>query len=92
MNISNIRPDNPTIAIEGQATGETPVNVTPEGWTAPKRSNYDKVKAMNIEKLADWLCHIVSNGTVNCGHCIAEEFCRAGHNGMLDFLKQEAKE
>lgn len=31
MNINAIRPDGPTIAIEGQATGETPVHVTPEG-------------------------------------------------------------
>lgn len=31
MNINAIRPDGPTIAIEHQATGETPVNVTPDG-------------------------------------------------------------
>lgn len=31
MNIDAIRPDGPTIAIEHQATGETPVHVTPEG-------------------------------------------------------------
>lgn len=31
MDFSTIRPDDPTIAIEHQATGETPVHVTPEG-------------------------------------------------------------
>lgn len=31
MNYDAIRPDGPTIAIEHQATGETPVHVTPEG-------------------------------------------------------------
>lgn len=31
MDINAIRPDGPAVAIEHQATGETPVNVTPEG-------------------------------------------------------------
>lgn len=31
MDFSTIRPDGPTIAIEHQATGETPVHVTPDG-------------------------------------------------------------
>lgn len=31
MDFNAIRPDGPTIAIEHQATGETPVHVTPEG-------------------------------------------------------------
>lgn len=31
MNINAIQPDGPGIAIEGQAFGEQPVNVTPEG-------------------------------------------------------------
>ncbi len=31
MNYDAIRPDGPTVAIEHQAIGETPVHVTPEG-------------------------------------------------------------
>lgn len=66
MNISNIRPDNPTIAIEGQATGETPVNVTPEGIQPaylgpsmqPLRTNGDLLRSLRNEELAKWLAVI----------------------------------
>ena len=34
MDFNAIRPDGPTIAIEHQATGETPVHVTPDGVQA----------------------------------------------------------
>lgn len=60
--ISNIRPDGPTIVIEHQATGEQPVNVSPEGWTAPTQSNYDRVTRMNIEQFAGWICKIKITG------------------------------
>ena len=44
MNINAIRPDEPTIAIEHQATGETPVNVTPEGIQPAEPGSSDKVE------------------------------------------------
>lgn len=94
MNISNIRPDNPTIAIEGQATGETPVNVTPEGWTAPKRSNYDRVKSMTVEEMAELFEMIPHSGNPSTytidGVCI-DDGLRTKRQ-WLDWLKQEAKE
>ena len=80
MNISNIRPDNPTIAIEGQATGETPVNVTPEGWTAPKRSNYDRIKSMTVEEMAEFLDLVRGNKNYPLYY-----------TDWLDWLKEEAK-
>ena len=49
-------------------------------------TNADKVRAMSDEELAKFLC-----ATVNCGTCRAQEFCRTGHNGWLDWLKQEAE-
>jgi hypothetical protein len=57
-----------------------------------KKTNADRIRAMTGEELADWLCHIVSNETVNCSHCIAEEYCKMGRNGFKEWLKQEVKE
>lgn len=55
-------------------------------------SNADRIRAMSDEELAEFMCHNVSNGTVNCAFCSAEEFCRMGHNGWLEWLKQEVTE
>ena len=54
-------------------------------------TNADRIRAMTDEELAEFMCHNVSNGTVNCSFCAAAEFCRMGHNGWLDWLKEEAK-
>ena len=56
----------------------------------PKQTNADRIRAMTDEELAEFMCHNVSNGTVNCACCAAAEFCRMGHNGWLDWLRQEA--
>jgi len=55
-------------------------------------TNGDRIRSMSDEELAELMCHNVSNGTVNCAFCAAAEFCRMGHNGWLDWLKQEADE
>ena len=54
-------------------------------------TNEDRIRSMTDEELAEFMCHNVSNGTVNCAFCAAAEFCRMGHNGWLDWLKEEAK-
>ena len=53
-------------------------------------ANADRIRSMTDEELAEFMCHNVSNGTVNCTFCAASEFCRMGHNGWLEWLKQEA--
>lgn len=54
-------------------------------------TNADKIRAMSDEELAEFMCHSVSpNGVANCSACEAAEFCRMGHNGYLDWLKEEA--
>lgn len=55
----------------------------------PKQSNYDRLISKSPEELAEFMCHNVSNGTVNCAFCAAAEFCRMGHNGWIDWMKQE---
>lgn len=57
----------------------------------PKQTNADRIRSMTDEELAEFMCSNVSNGTVNCAFCAAEEFCRMGHNGWLDWLKQECE-
>lgn len=54
-------------------------------------TNADRIRSMSDEDLAEFMCHNVSNGKVNCAFCAAAEFCRTGHNGWLDWLKEEAK-
>lgn len=54
-------------------------------------TNADRIRAMTDEELAEFMCHNVSNGTVNCAFCAAAEFCSMGHNGWLYWLKEEAK-
>ena len=49
----------------------------------------DRLRSMTDEELAEFMCHNVSNGTVNCTFCAVAEFCRMGHNGWLEWLKQE---
>lgn len=57
-----------------------------------RETNADRIRAMTDEELADFLCHIVSNNTVNCANCLAEDFCRMGRNGFKEWLKQEVEE
>lgn len=56
-----------------------------------KRTHADRIRSMTDEELAEFMCHAVSpSGVINCSSCEAAEFCRMGHNGWLDWLKQEA--
>lgn len=57
---------------------------------ANPKTNADRIRSMTDEELAEFMCHNVSNGTVNCAFCAAAEFCRMGHNGWLDWLREEA--
>ena len=54
-------------------------------------TNADRIRSMSDDELAEFMCHNVSNNTVNCAFCAAEEFCRFGHIGWLDWLKREVK-
>ena len=56
-----------------------------------KPTNADRIRSMRDEELAEFMCHNVSNGTVNCAFCAAAEFCRMGHNGWIDWLKEESE-
>mgnify|MGYP004651498131 CR=1 FL=1 len=55
-----------------------------------KCTNGDRIRRMTDEELAKFLCNIAVNpGRGMCELCIAASNCRAGHNGFLDWLKEE---
>lgn len=50
----------------------------------------DRIRNMTDDELAKFLCNIAVNpGQGMCELCIASKYCRAGHNGFLDWLKEE---
>ena len=53
-------------------------------------TNGDYIRRMTDEEMAKFLCNIsVNPGRGMCELCIASSNCRAGHNGFLDWLKEE---
>lgn len=58
------------------------------------QTNADRIRAMTDEELAKFLCDFrtESAGDHYCAGCKAESYCRTGHNGMIDWLQQPAKE
>lgn len=54
-------------------------------------TNADRIRRMNDDELAALLCDISSQPEEwRCELCIAALYCRAGHNGFLDWLKEES--
>ena len=51
-------------------------------------TNAEKIRQMTDEELAEWLCEI----TEDCPACIASKYCRRGHTGTFDWVKQEWEE
>lgn len=55
-----------------------------------KQTNAERIRNMEDDELAIWLCENIKV----CSECIAEGFCKpTGEqaNGMLEWLKQDAK-
>lgn len=52
-------------------------------------TNADRIRAMTDEELSKFLCSISVND--GCCNCIAEKYCDYVHNGMIDWLRQEAE-
>ena len=57
-------------------------------------SNADKIRAMSDEELAEFLCDFRGCDTDEntCIGCKGEQYCRAGHAGTTEWLKQPAEE
>ena len=56
-------------------------------------TNADHIRAMSDDELSAFLCNLRSEEVYGnaCSHCVAERFCRIGHNGMIDWLQQPAE-
>ena len=59
-----------------------------------KKTNADRIRAMSDEELAMFLCNFRSCNADEyiCEGCKAEKYCRAGHEGTIDWLQQPAEE
>ena len=58
-----------------------------------KKTNADRIRAMSDEELAMFLCNFRSCNADEyiCEGCKAEKYCRAGHEGTIDWLQQPAE-
>ena len=55
-------------------------------------TNADRIRSMRDDELAAFLCNLRSEEARDgCLSCVAEGFCRIGHTGMIDWLKQPAE-
>ena len=56
-------------------------------------SNADRIRSMSDEELAMFLCNFRSCNADEyiCEGCKAEKYCRAGHEGTIDWLQQPAE-
>ena len=59
-------------------------NECPLTHPKPKPTHADRIRAMTDEELAEFLCE----SRFTCGNCPAAEFCKDGHIGFIDWLKQ----
>ena len=68
-----------------------------DGWKCnyiPVPTNADRIRAMSDEELAEFLCDFRGCDTDEntCIGCKGEQYCRAGHAGTMEWLKQPAEE
>lgn len=58
----------------------------------PKRTNTDRIRSMSDEELAEFLCGICSEYEDCCFNCVANDYCKYGHTGYIDWLQSESEE
>ena len=68
-----------------------------DGWKCnyiPVPTNADRIREMSDEELAEFLCDFRGCDTDEntCIGCKGEQYCRAGHAGTTEWLKQPAEE
>ena len=52
-------------------------------------TNADRIRRMNDDELAKFLCDMVNRTEGACNECVAYEYCEKGPTGFLDWLKEE---
>lgn len=76
---------------------EAAPTLTPQNeWVGveERRTNADRIRAMDDEQLAKFLCEFRSCAYEGhpCDNCKGDPYCTAGHNGMIDWLEKPAEE
>ena len=59
------------------------------------KTNAQKIRGMSDEELAEFLCNFRTCDAADehpCIGCKAEQYCRVGHTGTIDWLQQPAEE
>ena len=59
------------------------------------KTNAQKIRSMTDEELAEFLCNFRTCDTTDehpCIGCKAEQYCRVGHTGTIDWLQRPAEE
>lgn len=51
-------------------------------------TNFEKIKAMSLNELADFICELFTDCTERCP---GYETCHRRHRGTIDYLQQEAE-
>ena len=55
-------------------------------------TNFEKIKSMTLEELADLLCDIACGEEGDgCKTCIAASLCSFGYNGMKKLLESDSE-
>lgn len=55
-------------------------------------TNYENIKDMTKEELADFLCTFAQWHTDGeCDPCVAEKYCHRGHCGFKDWLDKDVE-
>lgn len=74
--------------------GVCPLTNTAQPITEYKMTNADRIRSMNDEELAMFLCDFRSCDADEyiCEGCKAAQYCRAGHAGTIDWLQQPGED
>ena len=66
---------------------------TAQPITEYRMTNADRIRSMSDEELAMFLCNFRSCDADEyiCEGCKATQYCRAGHEGTIDWLQQPAE-
>ena len=53
-----------------------------------EKTNYDYIKKLSPKEMANYLCEFVFKNSDTCRYCVANKYCKMGHNGMEDWLQR----
>ena len=61
------------------------------------KTRFEQIKEMDIQQMTKFLCNfteaILDSADIDniCDYCPAEKYCKVGHTGYVDWLKESMK-